>query len=128
MKVLLLLGIIPSLPENIGWITSYNYLQPDMIVFMWSTHSLGLLDCHVTTSFNIVASRECGSCPTTTNHTTVTCTDVPSNGGMCMFAVQAVVCGSMIGESSNPVLVDTTVTTNKNSKENIMYYVGLSGS
>ena len=39
--------------------------------------------------YNINASN-CGSCPTTTNHTTVTCTDVPTNG-MCTFAVQTVV-------------------------------------
>ena len=42
-------------------------------------------------TYNILASN-CGSCPTTTNYTTVTCTDVPTNGSTCTFAVQAVVC------------------------------------
>jgi hypothetical protein len=44
--------------------------------------------------YNIQASN-CGSCPTTTNHTTVTCTKVPTNGGMymCMFTIKIVICG-----------------------------------
>ena len=40
---------------------------------------------------NILESN-CGSCPTTTNYTTVTCTDVPTNGSTCTLAVQTVVC------------------------------------
>ena len=127
IQVLLLLAIIiPSQPENISWITTYNYLQPDIIFFMWSTHS-PRLDCHnILTSFNIIASiaRECGSCPSTSNHTAVTCTDVPTNGGMCTFAVQSMLCGSMIGGPSRPVSFDT-VTSNKNSKKIIVYYVDL---
>ena len=41
--------------------------------------------------YNILASN-CGSCPTTTNHTNVTCTDIPTNGSTCTLAVQTVVC------------------------------------
>ena len=41
--------------------------------------------------YNILASN-CGSCPTTTNYTAVTCTDVPANGSTCTLAVQTVVC------------------------------------
>ena len=50
--------------------------------------------------YNILASN-CGSCPTTTNHTPVTCTDVPTNGSMCTFAVQTVVCGTIAGNWSD---------------------------
>ena len=53
--------------------------------------------------YNILASN-CGSCPTTTNHTTVTCTDVPINGSMCTFAVQTVICEN-IGNLSDLVNV-----------------------
>ena len=48
--------------------------------------------------YNILASN-CGSCPTTTNHTNVTCTDVPSNNSVCIFAIQNVVCGNISGDS-----------------------------
>ena len=43
--------------------------------------------------YNILASN-CGSCPTTTNHTNVTCTDIPTNynDSTCTLAVETVVC------------------------------------
>ena len=50
--------------------------------------------------YNILASN-CGGCPNTTNHTTVTCTDVPINGSTCTFAVQTVVCGTIAGNWSD---------------------------
>ena len=57
--------------------------------------------------YNILASN-CGSCPTTTNHTTVTCTDVPVNSGVCTFAVQTVLCRNITGKTSH--LLTTNVT------------------
>ena len=65
--------------------------------------------------YNILASN-CGSCPTTTNHTTVTCTDIinttlHSHSTKCSFAVQTVVCGNVLGHTSNPLLVDLLETT-----------------
>ena len=41
--------------------------------------------------YNIHASN-CGSCPPATNHTNVTCTDIPTNGSTCTLAVETVVC------------------------------------
>ena len=81
---------------------SYQQLDKHYtIAFEWNTHPP---NCRPT--YNIAASN-CGSCPTTTNHTTVTCTDVPIiDGGMCMFAVQTVVCGGITGELSPHVSVD----------------------
>ena len=50
--------------------------------------------------YNILASS-CGSCPTTTNHTNITCTDtVLTNNSMCTFTIQTVVCGNISGNSS----------------------------
>ena len=61
-------------------------------------------------NYNILASN-CGSCPTTTNHTvTVTCADVPTDGSVCAFTVQIVVCGNIAGNTSVlvPLLDDHT--------------------
>ncbi|MCG8621319.1 MAG: hypothetical protein MJE68_04850, partial [Proteobacteria bacterium] len=52
----------------------------------------------------------CGSCPTTTNHTNVTCTDRPTDGSVCAFAIQPVVCSKITGELSHQVLL-----SNKNT-------------
>ena len=66
-----------------------------IFTFSWSSV---VLDCPAM-RFNILASN-CGSCPTTTNHTTVTCTDVPTNHSTCTFAVQTVICGNISGKFS----------------------------
>ena len=57
--------------------------------------------------YSILASN-CGNCPTATNHTTATCTNVPANGGTCIFAIQIVICGYKITgqESMIRVLLD----------------------
>ena len=60
-------------------------------------------DCS-TFNYNILASN-CGSCPTTTNHTTVTCTDVPTDGSLCGFAIETVVCESITGNLSDVIYV-----------------------
>ena len=58
--------------------------------------------------YNILASN-CGSCPTTTKHTNVTCTDVATNSSiLCSFAIQTVVCGNITGNISDPVRVNTS--------------------
>ena len=52
--------------------------------------------------YNILASN-CGSCPTTTNHTNVTCTEIPfeQNGEICALSLQTVVCGNVTGNMSD---------------------------
>ena len=61
--------------------------------------------------YNILASN-CGSCPTTINDTTVTCTDVPTTGSTsCNFAIQTVVCGNNTGNISDPIIVNTSIST-----------------
>ena len=68
------------------------------VTFSWSPVAP---DCP-TVHYNILASN-CGSCPTTTNHTTVTCTGVPTDGNTCTFAIQTVVCGNATGDSSDSI-------------------------
>ena len=55
-----------------------------------------------TSSYSILTSN-CGSCPTTTAHTAVTCASLPSDGSLCTFAIQTVVCGNITGNTSDPV-------------------------
>ena len=59
--------------------------------------------------YNILASN-CGSCPTTTNHTNVTCTGVLLDGSTCTLAVQTVACENITGEISDPISVTLYVT------------------
>ena len=68
------------------------------LTFSWSPVAPDCPAIH----YNILASN-CGSCPTTTNHTNVTCTEVPTNGSNCTFAVQTVVCGNLAGNASEPI-------------------------
>ena len=73
------------------------------ITFTWSSVTPECL----TTQYNILSSN-CGSCPTTTNHTTVICTDVPTaadNNSACKFSVQAINCNFIIGKFSDPITV-----------------------
>ena len=58
----------------------------------------------------VTNQSNCGSCSTTTNHTSVTCTDVPSDESTCSFAVQTVICGDMVGHTSNSLTINLTHT------------------
>ena len=87
----------PSTIGNFEFSPPYIYpisevdIMSGQLTFTWSPVAL---DCPAI-QYNISASN-CGSCsPTITNHTNVTCTDVPTHGGMCILAIQTVVqCGS----------------------------------
>ena len=81
------------------------------LTFTWSPAALncpGVL-------YNILASN-CGSCPTTTNYTTATCTDVPSNGSMCVFAVQTVICEDITGNKSDSISIVVKNTSSPHSE------------
>ena len=66
------------------------------VSFAWSPVGSDCSAIH----YNILASN-CGSCPTTTKHTNVTCTDIPTDGSTCVFAVRTVVCGNITGNASD---------------------------
>jgi hypothetical protein len=78
------------------------------IMFSWSSVAPDCPSIH----YNILASN-CGSCPTTTNHTNATCTDLPSDDSMCNFAIQTVICGNITGKWSKPLTFNITETLNK---------------
>ena len=92
---------MPSLdqfpPPNI-MINDPPDVTSNAVTFSWSVVAPNCPTVH----YNILASN-CGSCPTTTNRTTVTCTDVPTSGGVCAFAVQTVVCGNNSGHLSDTI-------------------------
>jgi hypothetical protein len=72
------------------------------LTFSWSPVAPDCPAIH----YNILASN-CGSCPTTTNHTNATCTNlnVSLNDTVCTFAVQTVVCGNITGNVSDPISI-----------------------
>ena len=91
-------------------ITSKLCLESKTLTFTWE-EVLG----STTTNYTILSSN-CGSCPTTTTNTTVTCTDVPSDGGVCIFTVQTVVCGNthLSGEILVMLIKGSVHTANSN--------------
>ena len=91
-------------------IINKNDYSSRKLTFSWSPVAPDCPAIH----YNILASN-CGSCPTTTNHTNVTCTDVPTNDSICTFAVQTVVCGNIAGNISDPINI-TLYTTESTVK------------
>ena len=80
-------------PPNILGISNVD-LSLRQLTFIWSPVAP---ECPVI-DYNILASN-CGSCSTSTNHTTVTCTDVPADNKECNLAIQTVICGNITGNS-----------------------------
>ena len=85
------------------------------VTFNWSKIHLNCMDVH---PHYTILSSNCGSCPTTTTNTTVTCTDVHYDDGVCTFAVQTVVCGNITqsGNWSGELHVDQQVWTTPKSR------------
>ena len=82
------------------------------LTFNWGSVAPDCLSLH----YNILSSN-CGSCPTTTTNTTVTCTDVPvgvSDLMLCNFSVQATSCGKIISLYKNDpvgIFEERSITT-----------------
>ena len=74
-------------------------LREKEVTFNWDP--VAPIDCPGI-HYNILASN-CGSCPTNTAHTTVTCTDVPMDGSLCIFALQTAVYRYSIGNISKSI-------------------------
>ena len=74
-------------------------ISSKQLLFNWSPVVQNCPSLH----YNILSSN-CGNCLTTTTNTTVICTDVPTDrGGVCLFAIQTVVCGDIVGNRSTSV-------------------------
>jgi hypothetical protein len=107
------INAVPFPPPDAISLALVNF-NPKEITFSWSPVAT---DCP-SIQYNILASN-CGSCPNTTNHTTATCTDLPSDGSVCTLAVETVVCGNITGNQSKPLsfnISDTLHVTVINSR------------
>ena len=94
-------------------------LSTRALTFSWNPIAANCPAIH----YNILASN-CGSCPTTTNHTNVTCTDIPItyNAILCTFALRTVVCGHTAGIVSNPISVP--LSDSSSVRESFIYNGG----
>ena len=92
------------MPPNTQSISNAAIISLRQLTFSWSPVAPDCPAVH----YNILASN-CGSCPTTTNHTNVTCTDVLTDNNECNFAVETVVCGNITSNFSNPISINTHI-------------------
>ena len=83
-------------PYNVSWMVA----RPGQITFNWSPVDSECSAIH----YNILALN-CGSCPTVTTSTTITCVDVPTDDSVCIFALETVICGDITGNKSDPLYV-----------------------
>ena len=80
---------------------SHMYLTEQSLKFTWNSLIFSKINCSAI-HYDIL-TQNCGNCPTTTNHTTATCTDVPTGDGMCSFTVQILVCNNYVGSANDSV-------------------------
>ena len=61
----------------------------------------------------VIVAEGCGTCPSTSNTTSVTCVNPPvsSTLSQCSISVQTIACGSIVGSASSPVIVNKRGTT-----------------
>ena len=81
------------------------------VTFKWSKSPVQLvLDCP-SLHYNITSSN-CGSCPTTTTNTTVTCTDIPTetDASMCTFSIESIVCGKVVNLFNDTIHIPMNMT------------------
>ena len=95
---------------NISW-TAKCY--ESNIVFRWTP-----FNTNCTILYYSITSSKCGSCPTTSTDTNITCTDVPMDGSVCRLYVQAVICEGII---SDPVPWQLLINSKCASKFQTMY-------
>ena len=88
-----------TIDNNIG----LSAANPQILTSNWS--SIITHDCPVICYNSLVLSY--GSCPANTIPTTITCTDIPSDGSMCTFALQTIPenCENSVDSVSDPPMV-----------------------
>ena len=78
-------------------------IEMNRIVFVWS--ELNSTKC--SSIQYVITAINCGVCPNTTTITNITCVHFSvSNDIKCMFAVQTEICGYLLGERSEYVIVN----------------------
>ena len=93
---------VPFPPPSHIRLIDINQLQ---LVFAWNPHTSNCA------SIVYAVTSDCGVCPSTTIHNTVTCSRSSTDDHVrCTFAVQTVVCGNVVGERSRLVTIQLTGT------------------
>ena len=90
----------PSEPPSDVHITDVGL---KLLTFNWSQN----LDLSCDAFHYSISATGCGVCPNSTSNTSVTCTDValsPNSSMLCSFFVLPVVCGNIVGNTSNTAL------------------------
>lgn len=95
-NVCLTIDLYPS-PDNVY----LSDIGPRSLSFEWNP--VITISCQAI-SYSIVASN-CGVCPHNTTGTSVTCIGVSTDGSLCIFRVQTIVCTRMPGQMSDVVTV-----------------------
>jgi hypothetical protein len=87
--------LVPLSPTNINWEVSSTEL-----IFTWNASAT---DC--SSLYYNIFHVNCGSCPTFTPDTNVSCTDIPIDGRVCLFSVQAIVSTDITSNWSNALQI-----------------------
>ena len=77
--------LAPLSPTDINWEVRHTENTTDLL-FTWSASATNCSSLH----YNIFQVN-CGSCPSFSTSTNISCTDVPTDGGVCLFSLQAIV-------------------------------------
>ena len=88
-------------PHNI--FTSSADLSSGIITFTWNPVALNCPFIQYKAN-----TLNCGTCPSMTESTELTCFDVPSNGHTCMLTVQAFICNHTLGTPSELISIKLT--------------------
>ena len=95
-------------------------VEKNLLVFAWNEVTL-----RCPSTRYVITAINCGVCPSATNDTTVTCSHFNTSTHdimpyTCMFAVQAGICGYLLGERSDFVSLNLTGKHNKHIVRNPM--------
>ena len=74
----------------------------NMILFAWNK----LNGTRCSSIQYIITAINCGVCPNATTDTNITCVHSSVSNHTCMFAVQTEICGYLLGERSEYVIVN----------------------
>ena len=78
-------------------------IESSRIVFAWNETTSG----QCSSIQYVISAVDCGVCPNSTMNTNVTCVNFSvHNHTTCMFAVQTEICGHLVGQKSEHVIVN----------------------
>lgn len=85
---------------------SLDGISPSQLNFTWSTNHFIVSDYE--DSYYDITANECGQCPLLSYDRNATCSNFVTDGKNCTFSVQIIVCGNIVGNRSNEVVITLT--------------------